>query len=84
MYELLSRMAPGEFIGLVAVAGGLICGLVAIVMGIGLEFRRADLAFTLKKDMLERGMTPEEIRMVMEAGKKYPEQPCKSPVEAEV
>jgi hypothetical protein len=84
MSELLSRMSPGEFIGLVAVAGGLFCGLVAIVMGIRLEFRRADLAFSLKKDMLERGMTPEEIRMVVEAGKKNPEQLCKSPVEAEV
>jgi hypothetical protein len=84
MSELLSRMSPSEFIGLVAVAGGMICGLVAIVMGIGLEIRRADLAFALKKDMLERCMTPEEIRMVMEAGKKNPEQPCKSPVEAEV
>lgn len=84
MSELLSRMSPGEFIGLVALAGGLFCGVVAIVMSIGLEFRRANLAFALKQDMLERGMTPEEIRIVMEAGTKNSERISKSPVEAEV
>jgi hypothetical protein len=88
MYELLSKMEPGEFIGLVAVVGGLICGLVVIVtgivMGIGLEVRRAELAFAFKREMLERGMTPEEIRVVMEAGSKHLPRRCKSPVEAEV
>jgi hypothetical protein len=84
MFELLSRMSPSEFIGLVAVVGGMLCGVVAIVTGVGLEFRRASLAFTLKKDMLERGMTAEEIQIVMEAGAKNRERLCKSPVEAEV
>ena len=84
MYELLSRMHPGEFIGLTAVAGGLLCGLVAIVMGIGLEMRRVELAAALKKNMLERGMTPEEIRIVMEAGSCRSEQPAKEPAYSEV
>jgi hypothetical protein len=56
MYELLSKMEPGELIGLVAVVGGLVCGIVAIVMGVGLQIRRVELAATLKKNMLERGM----------------------------
>jgi hypothetical protein len=84
MYELLSKMEPGQLIGLVAVVGGLVCGLVAIVMGVGLEIRRVELAAALKKDMLERGMTAEEIRIVMQAGWKNSERLGKSHVDAEV
>jgi hypothetical protein len=84
MFELLSKFAPGELIGLVAVIGGFICGVVGIVMGVGLEFRRVELAAGLKKHMLERGMTADEIQMVMDAGKGSSQHPCKGPVEAEV
>jgi hypothetical protein len=84
MYELLSKMEPGHLIGLVSVIGGLCCGIVAIVMGVGLEIRRVELAAALKKDMLERGMTAEEIRIVMEAGSKNSKLLCKGPVDAEV
>jgi hypothetical protein len=68
MLELLSRFEPGELIGLTAVVGGLICGIVAIVMGVGLAHHKAELAAGLKRSMLERGMSAAEIRMVMEAG----------------
>jgi hypothetical protein len=84
MYELLSKFEPGQLIGLVAVSGGLLCGLVAIVMGIGLEMHRVNIAASLKKSMLDRGMTAEEIRMVMESGSKDSEHPEKSPMPAEV
>ncbi len=84
MYELFSRMEPAQLIGLVAVVGGLGCGLVAIVMGIGLEMRRVELAAALKQDMLDRGMTAEEIRIVMEAGSTNSRRLCKSPMDAEV
>lgn len=68
MTELLSKFDGGELIGLVAVVGGLLCGLSAIVMGIWLEGRRAEIAAALKQDMLNRGMTADEIRTVIEAG----------------
>ena len=68
MMELLYRFEPGQLIGLTAVVGGLITGIVAIVMGVGLAQRKAELAAGLKKSMLERGMSAHEIRMVMEAG----------------
>jgi hypothetical protein len=68
MFELLSRMQPGEFIGFTAVVGGLLCGIVATAMGVGLAIRRTELVFALKKNMLDRGMSAEEIRIVMEAG----------------
>jgi hypothetical protein len=68
MIELLSRFQPGELIGLTAVVGGLICGVTGIVMGIGLAIRKTELEVGLKKSMVERGMSAEEIRMVMDAG----------------
>jgi hypothetical protein len=68
MIELLSKFEPGELIGLTAVLGGLICGVTGIVMGIGLAIRKTELESGLKKAMVERGMSAEEIRMVMDAG----------------
>jgi hypothetical protein len=66
MIELLSKFDPGGLVGLTAVVGGLVCGLVSIVMGTALAIRKAELAAGLKKSMVERGMSAEEIRMVME------------------
>ncbi len=62
-----SRINPGEFIGLVAVAGGLLCGLAAIIMGCWVHLRRAELDAALKQDMLNRGMSADDIRTVLEA-----------------
>jgi hypothetical protein len=68
MPELLSRFEAGEMIGLVAVSGGLLCGLVAIVMGIWHEHRKTEINAALKQDMLNRGMSADEIRTVLDAG----------------
>jgi hypothetical protein len=84
MLELLSRMQPGELIGLTAVGGGILIGLIATVMGIGLAHRRIELNAALKKNMLDRGMSAEEIRIVMEAGSSCPDRPIKERAYAEV
>jgi hypothetical protein len=68
MLELLSRFDSGELIGLVAVVGAFLCGLPAVVMGIWLAIRQTETAAALKQDMLNRGMSAEEIRIVLEAG----------------
>jgi hypothetical protein len=68
MSEVLSRLNGGEMIGLVAVSGGLLCGLVAIFMGIWHEHRKSEINGALKQDMLNRGMSAEDIRTVLEAG----------------
>ena len=36
MHELLSKIEPEQIIGLVAVIGAFACGIVGIVMGVGL------------------------------------------------
>ena len=84
MTEVLTKMDPGELIGLVGMAGGILCALVWIILGNGLAYHRASLAAALKKTMVERGMTPEEIRLVMDVGSKGSQDPCKGPAEVEV
>ena len=63
--------------GLVAVAGGMSMGLILGIMGIllgfyaqRLNYRRAEIFAGLKQDMLNRGMSANEICMVLEAGTK--------------
>jgi hypothetical protein len=84
MFELLSKFEPGELIGLTAVVGGLICGILGTVMGIGLAIRKMELEASLKKSMLERGMSAEEIRMVMDAGSYKELEHRKQPAYSEV
>ncbi len=78
MIELLSRFEPGEMIGLVAVSGGLLCGLVAITMGIWHEHRKTEINAALKQDMLNRGMTADDIRVVLDAGTPPKSKGCSS------
>jgi hypothetical protein len=72
MYELLSKMDTMGLIGFVATVGGLFIGLVTIVTGIVVgtraQIRRTELAIAFKRELLERGLTPDEIQTVMEAG----------------
>ena len=84
MHELLSKWSPGELIGLVALSGGLVIGLVAVVMGIWADLRKTALAYDFKRELLERGLSPEEIRLVMETGPKGAQQIGKSPAMREV
>jgi hypothetical protein len=77
--EFLSRFDGGELIGLVALAGGMIVGTILGSMGILLgfyvqrqELRRAEILAALKQDMLNRGMSADEICTVLEAGSKDP------------
>lgn len=68
MSDLLSKFDPGEFIGLVAVAGGLLipilCGVTAIITNYFHKIHQ----LSLKQDMLNRGMSADEIRVVLDAG----------------
>ncbi len=66
MVEVLSNFKPGELIGLVAVGGGLLCGIVAIIAGSWFKMRE----IALKEEMVNRGMSAEDIRMVLDGGAK--------------
>jgi hypothetical protein len=67
MVDLLTHFKPGEIIGLVAVAGGLLIAMSAVVGGFWFQARLT----ALKQDMVSRGMSADEIRAVIDAGSKH-------------
>jgi hypothetical protein len=72
MVDMLSRNF-GPLMGIIALTGGLLIGFVAVLGGIWSDVRKKEIAAELKHDMLERGMSAEDIRMVLDAGKKSSE-----------
>jgi hypothetical protein len=74
--EFLAKFNGGELIGLTAVAGGLLCGIVAILVDGWHKIRKAEIVAGLKRDMLNRGMSANEIQTVLEAGTKSPRKHC--------
>jgi hypothetical protein len=68
MVEYLVTYTPGELMGLVSIVGGLICGIVTIAAFYWYSRHKVDVDARLKADMLDRGMSAEEIKMVLEAG----------------
>ena len=68
MTEFLSKFDAGELIGFVAVAGGLLCGLVCGTAAIVMDHLCKLRQLALKQDMLNRGMSAEEIQAVFDAG----------------
>jgi hypothetical protein len=66
--DAFSRFNFGELMGFLAVGGGLLIGLVAIVGGYWTEIRKTEISAALKQDMLSRGMSADEIQTVMDAG----------------
>jgi hypothetical protein len=68
MQEFLSRFGNDEVIGLVSVVGAFLCGIPAVIGGLWYALRTAEIAGALKQDMLNRGMSAEEIQIVLDAG----------------
>jgi hypothetical protein len=71
MSEVLSKFDSGELIGLVAMVGGMFLGTLGIILAFCWNWqrhRRAEMMAVLKQDMLNRGMSAEQIQMVLEAG----------------
>ena len=61
MEHFLSRFDGGEIIGFMAVGGGFLCGIIAILAGIWCEVRRTEITAALKQDMVNRGMSADDI-----------------------
>jgi hypothetical protein len=66
MVEFLSRFNGGELIGMVAVSGVFLCGVVAIITDHLHKMRQT----ALKEDLVNRGMSAEDIQAVLSAGKR--------------
>jgi hypothetical protein len=67
---LFSKFNAGELIALLSVSGGLLCAITAIIAGSWQKVRRAEITAALKQDMVNRGMSADDIRTVLEVGSK--------------
>jgi CRP-like cAMP-binding protein len=69
MQEVIGRMNPGEFIGFVAMSGGLVAGLLislsAIVGGYWYGARRAEYETALKRELVAAGLSAEDIERIV-------------------
>jgi hypothetical protein len=73
MSEFLTRLNFGEMmsiLGILVVFGGLFIGFVAVAGGVWSDVRKKEILAGLKHDMLERGMSADEIQKVLDAGTK--------------
>jgi hypothetical protein len=84
MFEWLSQQSAGQLVGLTAVMMGPLIAIVAIVSAAWARVRRVEvqarLAETdavLKQQMIERGMSADEIVRVLEAGRKPGAKPAR-------
>jgi hypothetical protein len=68
MGEFLSKVDGGELIAIVSICGGMLIALLCIMAGVWHKVRAEQIAADLKKDMLDRGMSADEIKTVLEAG----------------
>jgi hypothetical protein len=68
MGEYLSKLQFGEMMGFLSVSGSLLIALIAVGGGLWANVRNKEIAAGLKHDMLERGMSADEIRTVLDAG----------------
>jgi len=65
------KFDAGELIGLIAVAGLLLCGVLGILLGFYAQWsrhRRAEMAAALRQQMIDRGMSADEIVAVLQTG----------------
>jgi hypothetical protein len=65
--DFSSEQQFGMLIGLIAVSGGLLIGLAGVVGGFVVSLRRLQIESDLKLEMLQRGMSADDIKMVLES-----------------
>ena len=73
--DWLARQNAGQVTGLAAVTGGILIAIIAIVSGVWSRARRAEsrarqveAELALKQEMIERGMSADDIERVLKAG----------------
>ena len=69
MGDFISQIGFGPFIALVSVVGGLLIPLSAIIGGLTYKHRKLQVEAALKQQMIERGMSADEIKEVIGAAR---------------
>jgi hypothetical protein len=67
MLDLLSQFGVGAFIAVIAVIGTFLIPITAIIGGLIYKHRKLQVEAALKHEMIERGMSADEILQVLEA-----------------
>jgi hypothetical protein len=67
MPDLLSQFGVGAFIAVIAVIGTFLIPIAAIIGGLIYKHRKLQVEAALKHEMIERGMSADEIQQVLEA-----------------
>jgi len=81
MGDFITEIGFGQFIALVSVVGGLLIPLVAIIGGLYVKHRKIQVEAALKQRMIERGMSADEIKEVIGAGKAHRKCSRRNPLE---
>jgi hypothetical protein len=72
MVDIWSKLNSEDIVGMFALLCCLIFGLSTTVVVCWYKFHKNNIAAALKQDMLNRGMSAEDIKTVLEAGTKRP------------
>jgi hypothetical protein len=68
MMDSISRLESGDLVAVLVVAAVMATVLISAATSVWGNVRRAQILANLKQDMLDRGMSAEEIKTVLEAG----------------
>jgi hypothetical protein len=74
--ELLSKLDGDGVIAVIAITSTALVFITFIAANTWQKVRRADVALALKRDMLGRGMTADDILAVLDAGSGKPARRC--------
>jgi hypothetical protein len=75
MHEFIEQIGSDNFLGLVAIVGALLIPIVALIGAFTYKCRRLGVEATLKQLMIERGMSADEIKEVLQAS--IADKPCR-------
>ncbi len=68
MWQILQSMPVEKFVPAVAIGGSLLVAAIAIIAKTWQRVRRSEIEADLKREMLARGMSADDIVRVLEAG----------------
>ncbi len=67
MGDLLSRLSGEDVAGIIFATGVVVFAVAVVISLCWYKIRKSEIAAALKQDMLNRGMSAEEIKTVIEA-----------------
>ena len=73
MESFFQKLEGGEIIGLVAIGGTMLCGIIAVISNAWRSMHTATLEASLKEQMIAKNMSAADIEKVLKASNPPPE-----------